>query len=254
MFEESVEIFITNAPAIVHLKVTHIQGEGLEVRRCFLGCFEKLYSLWFEKLTARAVEYELKMLRRNSFRAFLKTTSTGVSFWLSSGSRSLIYETADTRCLIYWLIRRFFQFWIMSNFELYLHKTNFTRTILILCNGAFKSCRIHRIYELIAHERQHGKLDIFCVSHQTRMTRIARMIYMLSQCIDQFIHWFYRCLFPPENALAAAFIRFACCSSIWGIWVVSQRPRTTRSMWQCSKGLSQKPACELPSFTADALM
>ncbi len=36
-----------------------------------------------------------------------------------------------------------------------------------LCNGAFKSCRIHRIYELNAHERHHkvvitsGKLEIF---------------------------------------------------------------------------------------------
>ncbi len=36
-----------------------------------------------------------------------------------------------------------------------------------LANGAFKSCRIHRIYELNAHERHHkvvitsGKLEIF---------------------------------------------------------------------------------------------
>lgn len=41
-------------------------------------------------LTARAEEYELKMLMRNSFRAFLKTTSTMVSFLPFSLSRSAI--------------------------------------------------------------------------------------------------------------------------------------------------------------------
>lgn len=43
-------------------------------------------------LTARAVEYELKMLILNSFSAFLKTTSTMVSFLPSSDSRSAIWR------------------------------------------------------------------------------------------------------------------------------------------------------------------
>ncbi len=42
-----------------------------------------------------------------------------------------------------------------------------TGAIFWMCYGAFKSCRIHRIYELNAHERHHkvvimsGKLEIF---------------------------------------------------------------------------------------------
>lgn len=46
------------------------------------------YKRW--RRTARAVEYELKMLILNSFSAFLKTTSTMVSFLLSSESKSAI--------------------------------------------------------------------------------------------------------------------------------------------------------------------
>ncbi len=48
-----------------------------------------------------------------------------------------------------------------------LKTTDMTYHTILYFKGAFKSCRIHRIYELNAHERYHkvvitsGKLEIF---------------------------------------------------------------------------------------------
>lgn len=92
------------------------KGKDAENVNGCAGCVTATKEKKSFRLTARAVEYELKMLILNSFSAFLKTTSTMVSFLPSSESRSAIWGSKAHQNNLYGSICES-DFWVNCSFN-----------------------------------------------------------------------------------------------------------------------------------------